>query len=74
MIKREDLSKNLLGRCQVCVHGGKDIFPDGIDFDPTKDCPYFGDVNDITKCADDYDCGYYLHNDDFEDIYIKIKQ
>ena len=35
--KREDLSKKLLGRCQVCVNGGKNIFPDGIDFDPTKE-------------------------------------
>ena len=26
--KREELSKKLLGRCQVCVHGGQNIFPD----------------------------------------------
>ena len=44
--KREDLSKKLLGRCQVCVNGGKNIFPDGIDFDPTKNCHYFNDIND----------------------------
>ena len=43
--KREDLSKKLLGRCQVCVNGGKNIFLDGIDFDHRKDGYYFTDIN-----------------------------
>ena len=36
--KREELSKKLLGRCQVCVNGGQNIFPNCVDFDATKIC------------------------------------
>ena len=32
--KREELSKKLLIRCQVCVNGGQNKFPDCLDFDP----------------------------------------
>lgn len=51
MIKynREDVSKDLLRKCQVCMHGGKDVFPDCVDFDPTKNCSYFNNVNDCNN-------------------------
>ena len=66
--KREDLSKKLLGRCQVCVNGGKNIFPDGIDFDPIKDCHYFNDINDDDPQEENYDCGAYMHQDAYEEL------
>lgn len=65
---REDLSKKLLGRCQVCVNGGKNIFPDGIDFDPIKDCHYFNDINDDDPREENYDCGAYMHQDAYEEF------
>lgn len=71
--KREDLSKKLLGRCQVCVNGGKNIFPDGIDFDPTKNCYYFNDINDDDPREENYDCGEYMHQDDYEKLRNLIK-
>lgn len=51
MIKynREDISKDLLRKCQVCMHGGKDVFPDCVDFDPTENCSYFNNVNDCNN-------------------------
>lgn len=66
--KREELSQNLLKHCQVCAHGGRNIFPDGIDFDPTKDCYYFDDINDDDPREDDYDCGAYIHIDDYNEL------
>lgn len=65
---KEDLSKKLLGRCQVCVNGGKNIFPDGIDFDPIKDCYYFNDINDDDPREENYDCGAYMHQDAYEEL------
>lgn len=72
--KREELSKKLLGRCQVCVHGGQNIFPDCVDFDPTKDCYYFDDINDDDPREEDYDCGAYMHIDDYNELRNKIKE
>ena len=40
MIK-EELSKNLLLKCQKCFYGGQNKFPECLDFDPIKDCLYF---------------------------------
>ena len=71
--KKEDLSKKLLGRCQVCVNGGKNIFPDGIDFDPTKNCHYFNDINDDDPQEENYDCGAYMHQDAYEELRGLIK-
>lgn len=71
--KREDLHPNLLGRCQVCVNGGQNIFPDGIDFDPTQNCPYFDDINDDDAREPDYDCGAYMHVDDYIELKNFIK-
>lgn len=70
---REDLSKKLLGRCQVCVNGGKNIFPDGIDFDTIKDCHYFNDINDDDPREENYDCGAYMHQDAYEELRGLIK-
>jgi len=61
MHKREEISKKLLSRCQVCAHGGQDIFPDGIDFNPAQNCAYFDDINDDDPQEEDYDCGAYMH-------------
>ena len=66
--KREDLSKRLLERCQVCIHGGKNIFPDCVDFDPIKNCYYFDDINDDDPREEDYDCGAYMHQSDYEEL------
>lgn len=68
MYKREELSKKLLERCQVCINGGKNIFPDCVDFDPTKDCYYFGDLNDDDPRDECYDCGAYMHADDYTEL------
>ena len=68
MYRREELSKKLLSRCQVCVHGGRNIFPDGIDFDPIKDCFYFNDINDDDPREEDYDCGAYMHINDYNEL------
>lgn len=73
MYKREELSKKLLARCQVCHNGGRNIFPDGVDFDPTKDCLYFDDINDDDPREDDYDCGAYIHEDDYNQLKNMIK-
>lgn len=72
--KREDLSKKLLGRCQVCAHGGQNKFPDGIDFDPTKNCYYFDDINDDDPRDEDYDCGAYMHINDYNELKNNIKR
>lgn len=66
--KKEELSEKLLTRCQVCCHGGQNIFPDGIDFDPIKSCIYFGDINDDDPREDDYDCGAFMHMDDYNEL------
>ena len=68
MYKREKLSKKLLERCQVCVNGARNIFLDGIDFDPTKNCMYFDDINDDDPQEEDYDCEAYMHIDDYNKI------
>ena len=31
------------------MHGGKDVFPYCVDFDPTKNCSYFNNVNDCNN-------------------------
>lgn len=71
--EKSELSKKLLLRCQVCAHGGCNIFPDGIDFDPTKDCYYFDDINDDDPREEDYDCGAYMHVDDYNELKKLIK-
>ena len=63
MYKIEELSKKLLERCQVCINGGKNIFPDCVDFDPIKDCLYFDVMNDDDPRDEDYDCLSYMHID-----------
>lgn len=68
MYKLEELSKKLLERCQVCKNGGRNIFPDCVDFDPTKDCYYFDDINDDDPRDEDYDCGAYMHIDDYHEL------
>lgn len=45
-------SSELLMKCQVCIHGGKDIFPDCVDFDPIMNCPFFHDEN----CCEKFNC------------------
>ena len=66
--KREELSKKLLMRCQKCHHGGRDIFPDCIEFDPTKNCIYFDDIFDDDPRQDDYDCGAYMSQKTYEEL------
>jgi hypothetical protein len=66
--KKEELSKKLLERCQTCINGGKDIFPNYLDFDPIKDCYYFDDTNDDDPRDDDYDCGAYMHINDYKEL------
>jgi hypothetical protein len=73
MWKREELSKTLLARCQTCVNGGQNKFPDCLDFDPTKDCYYFDDINDDDPREEDYDCGAYMHVDDYNELKQLIK-
>ena len=73
MYKREELSKNLLKRCQVCVNGGQNIFPDCIDFDPINHCYYFDDINDDDPRDEDYDCGAYMHIDDYQELKKSIR-
>ena len=41
------------------------VYEDGTDFDPTKDCYYFDDINDDDPREEDYDCGAYMHVDDY---------
>ena len=72
--KKEELSKNLLLRCQSCCNGGQNIFPDCLDFDPTKNCIYFDDINDDDPREEDYDCGAYMHIDDYKELRNKIKK
>ena len=66
--KKEELSKRLLQRCQMCCNGGRDIFPDCLDFDPTQDCIYFDDINDDDPRDEDYDCGAYMHIDVYNEL------
>lgn len=73
MYKKEELSKKLLNRCQVCVNGGRNIFPDCLDFDPTKDCYYFDDINDDDPREEDYDCGAYMHIDTYKELHKLLK-
>ena len=67
---KEELSKNLLKRCQVCVNGGqnKNIFPKCLDFDPIQNCIYFDDINDDDPREEDYDCGAYMHIDTYNEL------
>ena len=65
---KEELSKNLLKQCQVCVNGGQNIFPKCLDFDPTQNCIYFDDINDDDPREEDYDCGAYMHIDTYEEL------
>lgn len=67
-MKREDLSKKLLHRCQECINGGRNVFPDCVDFDPIKSCFYFDDINDDDPTEEDYDCGAYMHVDDHNEL------
>ena len=62
MIK-EELSKNLLLKCQKCFYGGQNKFPACLDFDPIKDCLYFDVMNDNDPRDEDYDCLSYMHID-----------
>ena len=68
MYKKEELSKKLLGRCQVCHNGGQNVFPDCVDFDPTKNCYYFDDINDDDPREDDYDCGAYMSEESWQEL------
>ena len=74
MYKREELSKKLLSRCQVCYNGGQNVFPACVDFDPTKNCYYFDDINDDDPREEDYDCGAYMHQDDWEELQTLLKK
>ena len=38
------------------------------DFDPTKDCHYFNDINDDDPREENYDCGAYMHQDAYEEL------
>lgn len=67
--KREELSKKLLNKCQVCHNGGQNIFPDCVDFDPTINCIYFDDINDDDPREEDYDCGAYIHQDTWLELH-----
>lgn len=70
---KEDLSPELIKRCQVCVNGGQNIFPDCLDVDPTKDCHYFDDMNNDDPREPDYDCGAYMHIDDYVELKNLVK-
>lgn len=70
---KDQLSKKLLYRCQECVNGGHNSFPDCLDFDPTKDCHYFDDINDDDPREEDYDCGAYMHQDTYDELCELIK-
>lgn len=65
---KENISKNLLLRCQKCFCGGQNKFPECLDFDPTKDCIYFDDINDDDPRDEDYDCGAYMCVDDYNEL------
>ena len=62
MIK-EELSKNLLLKCQKCFYGGQNKFPECLDFYPIKDCLYFDVMNDNDPRDEDYDCLSYMNID-----------
>lgn len=68
MYEKEKLSKQLLERCQVCHNGGQNIFPDCVDFNPITSCIYFDDINDDDPYAEDYDCGAYIHQNDYNEL------
>ena len=72
--KKEDLSKKLLERCQLCINGGQNKFPDCLDFDPTKNCYYFDDINDDDPREEDYDCGAFMHVDDYTELRNSINK
>lgn len=73
MYKKEELSKKLLERCMKCHHGGQNIFPDCLDVDPITDCIYFDDINDDDPREEDYDCGAYMHENDWEELSNLVK-
>jgi len=66
-----EISPNLLKRCQVCVNGGQNKCND---FDPTKNCYYFDDINDNDPREEDYDCGAYMHVNDYNELRNNIKK
>ena len=43
-------------------------------FDPTKNCYYFDDINDDDPREEDYDCGAYMHVDDYNELRNSIKK
>jgi len=47
-------TKNIIGelllQCQECIYGGKNIFPNCLDFDPSTNCNYYNNVSDVNKC------------------------
>lgn len=66
--KKEELSKNLLERCTRCYNGGKNIFPDYLDFNPITDCFYFNDINDDDPRDENYDCGAFIDVDTYNEL------
>lgn len=74
MYNRNELSPKLLERCMTCCNGGCNIFPDCLDFDPTKNCYYFDDINDDDPREDDYDCGAYMHIDTYNELKNSLKK
>jgi hypothetical protein len=66
--KKEELSKNLLERCARCYNGGKNIFPDYLDFNPITDCFYFDDINDDDPRDENYDCGAFIDVDTYNEL------
>ena len=74
MYKKENLSKTLLQRCMVCHNGGRNIFPNCLDFNPITDCYYFDDINDDDPTDEYYDCGAYIHEDTYKELHNLIKK
>lgn len=72
-LTREQLSKKLLFRCQECINGGQNKFPDCLDFNPITDCYYFDDINDDDPTEEDYDCGAYMHAETHEELRHMMK-
>lgn len=73
-MKREELSPNLLEKCQVCAYGGRYIFPDCVDFDPIENCAYFDDISDDDITSEDYVCPTYMHIDKYNELINLLEQ
>lgn len=71
-MKREDLHPNLLKRCQECAFGGRNEFPNCVDFDPVEQCYYFDDISDDDPTVEEYKCPQYMHVDDYNELRNKI--